>query len=108
VLSSSRSLIAGSGSASAIARSSPHFSKAPDIATVEDIRHFQLHLAGTGASHPQPQPRYDWAVVFVPRAVCDSFLIFNGEFDVSEKIADIFNSRHIALGNLDAHLVFDA
>jgi hypothetical protein len=47
-------------------------------------------------------------VVFIPRAACHSRLIFNGEFDVLEKIADIFNLRRIALGKLDARLVFDA
>jgi len=93
---------------SAIASRSPRFSNAPDIATVDDIRHFQLHLARTGARHPQPQPCCDLVVVFVPPAACHCILIFNGKFDMVEKIADIFNPRHNALGNLDARLVLDA
>ena len=41
--------------------------RSPDTATLEDIRRFQLHLAETGASILQPQPRHDRVAVLVPR-----------------------------------------
>jgi hypothetical protein len=47
-------------------------------------------------------------MVFVPPPACPCVLIFNGKFDMAKKIADIFNPRHSALGNLDARLVLDA